>query len=175
MKKRILFLADRNALIDQTRRGDFKHFKDKMTVVKHRQVDKSYEIYLSLYQGISGNEEDKNIFSVIFIDKPLMRIFNEIFEEGILHQVRDKSFRHHLVEVIIVFPYLFFLQFERDLIPLLKYVIGWKEIGIITGIQVAGGQYDLVESHEILTGLKLDFSQEIFMIVAGDPKPVNYH
>ena len=35
-KKRILFLADRNALIDQTRRGDFKHFKDKMTVVKNR-------------------------------------------------------------------------------------------------------------------------------------------
>ena len=61
-KKRILFLADRNALIDQTRRGDFKHFKDKMTVVKHRQVDKSYEIYLSLYQGLSGNEEDKNIY-----------------------------------------------------------------------------------------------------------------
>ena len=41
-KKRILFLADRNALIDQTRRGDFKHFKDKMTVVKHRMIDKSY-------------------------------------------------------------------------------------------------------------------------------------
>ena len=61
-KKRILFLADRNALIDQTRRGDFKHFKDKMTVVKHRQVDKSYEIYLSLYQGLSGSEEDKNIY-----------------------------------------------------------------------------------------------------------------
>ena len=47
-KKRILFLADRNALIDQTRRGDFKHFKNKMTVVKHRQIDKSYEIYLAL-------------------------------------------------------------------------------------------------------------------------------
>lgn len=61
-KKRILFLADRNALIDQTRRGDFKHFKDKMTVVKHRMVDKSYEIYLSLYQGLSGSEEDKNIY-----------------------------------------------------------------------------------------------------------------
>lgn len=61
-KKRILFLADRNALIDQTRRGDFKHFKDKMTVVKHRQVDKSYEIYLALYQGLTGNEDDKNIF-----------------------------------------------------------------------------------------------------------------
>ncbi|MBI3502013.1 MAG: DEAD/DEAH box helicase family protein [Bacteroidetes bacterium] len=61
-KKRILFLADRNALIDQTRRGDFKHFKDKMTTVKHRMVDKSYEIYLSLYQGLTGSEEEKNIY-----------------------------------------------------------------------------------------------------------------
>ncbi|NMC41854.1 MAG: DEAD/DEAH box helicase family protein [Bacteroidales bacterium] len=61
-KKRILFLADRNALIDQTRRGDFKHFKEKMTVVKHRQVDKSFEIYLALYQGLSGSEEEKNIY-----------------------------------------------------------------------------------------------------------------
>ncbi len=61
-KKRILFLADRNALIDQTRRGDFKHFKDKMTVVKHRQIDKSYEIFLALYQGLSGSDEDANVY-----------------------------------------------------------------------------------------------------------------
>jgi len=61
-KKRILFLADRTSLIDQTKRGDFKHFKDKMTVVKHRQIDKSYEIYLALYQGLSGNEEDANVY-----------------------------------------------------------------------------------------------------------------
>ncbi len=61
-KKRILFLADRNALIDQTRRGDFKHFKDKMTVVKHREVDKSYEIYLALYQGLTGSEDISNIY-----------------------------------------------------------------------------------------------------------------
>jgi type I restriction enzyme R subunit len=62
VKKRILFLADRNALIDQAQRGDFKHFRDKMTMVKNRTVDKSYEVYLSLYQGITGNEEDKNIY-----------------------------------------------------------------------------------------------------------------
>lgn len=62
MKKRILFLADRNILIDQARIGDFKHFKDKMTVVKNRLVDKSYEVYLSLYQGLSGSEEEKNIY-----------------------------------------------------------------------------------------------------------------
>jgi type I restriction enzyme, R subunit len=61
-KKRILFLADRKSLIDQTRRGDFKHFKDKMTVVKHRMVDKSYEIYLALYQGLTGSDDEKNIY-----------------------------------------------------------------------------------------------------------------
>lgn len=61
-KKRILFLADRTALIDQTKRGDFKHFKDKMTVVKNRTIDKSYEIYLALYQGLSGADEDANAY-----------------------------------------------------------------------------------------------------------------
>ena len=61
-KKRILFLADRNALIDQTRRNDFKHFGNKMTVVKHRQIDKAYEIYLALYQGLSGTDEDANVY-----------------------------------------------------------------------------------------------------------------
>lgn len=62
MKKRILFLADRNALIDQTKRGDFRHFKDSMTIVQKHQVDKSYEIYLALYQGLTGNEEENNIY-----------------------------------------------------------------------------------------------------------------
>ena len=61
-KKRILFLADRNALIDQTRRGDFKHFKDVMTVVKHRMIDKSYEVYLALYQGLTGADEEANAY-----------------------------------------------------------------------------------------------------------------
>ena len=62
LKKRILFLADRNALIGQAQRGDFKHFRDKMTIVKNRVADKSYEVYLALYQGISGVEEEKNIY-----------------------------------------------------------------------------------------------------------------
>jgi type I restriction enzyme R subunit len=62
VKKRILFLADRNALIDQTRRGDFRHFRDKMTVIQNHTVDKSYEIYLALYQGLSGNNPEQDIF-----------------------------------------------------------------------------------------------------------------
>lgn len=61
-KKRILFLADRNALIDQAKRSDFRHFKDKMTLVKHRQIDKSFEVYLALYQGLSGSDESANVY-----------------------------------------------------------------------------------------------------------------
>jgi type I restriction enzyme R subunit len=61
-KKRILFLADRNALIGQAKRGDFKYFGDKMTMVRNHKVDKSYEVYLALYQGLTGNEEDRNIY-----------------------------------------------------------------------------------------------------------------
>lgn len=61
-KKRVLFLADRNALITQTRNGDFRHFKDKMTVIKSKKVDKSFEIYLALYQGLTSYNEDKDAY-----------------------------------------------------------------------------------------------------------------
>lgn len=61
-KNRILFLADRNVLIDQARRGDFRHFKDKMTFVKHKRIDKSYEIYLALYQGLTNYDENADAF-----------------------------------------------------------------------------------------------------------------
>lgn len=61
-KKRILFLADRNMLVDQTMTNDFKPFEGVMTKIKKRQVNKSYEIYLSLYQAVTGNEEDQKIY-----------------------------------------------------------------------------------------------------------------
>lgn len=60
--KRILFLADRNILVDQTKTNDFKPFGNVMTKIKKRQADKSYEIYLSLYQAVSGTEEEQNIY-----------------------------------------------------------------------------------------------------------------
>ncbi len=62
IKKRILYLADRNILIDQTVVNGFKPFGDKMSKIKKRQVDKSYKIYMALYQGVSGLEEWKNIY-----------------------------------------------------------------------------------------------------------------
>jgi type I restriction enzyme, R subunit len=61
-KKRILFLADRNILVDQTMTNDFKPFGSAMTKIKQRQADKSYEIYLSLYQAVTGNEEEQKIY-----------------------------------------------------------------------------------------------------------------
>ncbi|WCT25248.1 EcoAI/FtnUII family type I restriction enzme subunit R [Acidovorax temperans] len=88
-KKRILFLADRNILIDQTMVNDFRPFKGAMAKLSpnakgvermdaqgsvsvedvelavHKTtklVDKSYEIYLSLYQAVTGTDEERNIY-----------------------------------------------------------------------------------------------------------------
>jgi type I restriction enzyme, R subunit len=87
-KKRILYLADRNILIDQTMVNDFRPFKGAMAklsphgkgvelvnaqgkatvedldlaVSSNKQVNKSYEIYLSLYQAVTGTEEERNIY-----------------------------------------------------------------------------------------------------------------
>ena len=61
-KKRILFLADRNILVDQTKNNDFKPFGPAMTKISNRQIDKSYEIYLSLYQAVTGSEEARNTY-----------------------------------------------------------------------------------------------------------------
>jgi type I restriction enzyme, R subunit len=75
-KKRILFLADRTALIDQTARGDFRHFKDALTIIKHKKIDTAYNVYLALYQGLSNSETDDaykqfspDFFDLIIIDE----------------------------------------------------------------------------------------------------------
>lgn len=48
-KKRILYLADRNILIDQTMQQDFKPFSKIMTKVQGRNPESGYELYMSLY------------------------------------------------------------------------------------------------------------------------------
>ena len=73
-KKRILFLADRNVLIDQTLVNDFRPFEGAMAKLStqaktiqrdkggtHR-IDASYEVYLSLYQAITGPEDHQKIY-----------------------------------------------------------------------------------------------------------------
>ena len=61
-KKRILFLVDRNILADQTKINDFKPFGKAMTKITNRTADKAFEIYLSLYQAVTGTEEEQNIY-----------------------------------------------------------------------------------------------------------------
>ena len=61
-RKRILFLADRNILVDQTMQQDFAPFGEVMHKVSNREVRKNYEIYLALYQAVTGKEEWKQIY-----------------------------------------------------------------------------------------------------------------
>lgn len=76
LKKRILFLADRTALVDQTARGDFRHFKEAMKVIKGKNVDTAHNIYLSLYQGLSDSrgadaykQFSPDFFDLVIIDE----------------------------------------------------------------------------------------------------------
>ncbi|MCC1485616.1 EcoAI/FtnUII family type I restriction enzme subunit R [Winogradskyella immobilis] len=75
-KKRILFLADRTALIDQTFRKDFAPFKEAMTIIKKKKIDTAYNIYLALYQGLSDSKSEDaykqfspDFFDLIIIDE----------------------------------------------------------------------------------------------------------
>ncbi|HGT3736323.1 TPA: EcoAI/FtnUII family type I restriction enzme subunit R [Escherichia coli] len=64
-KKRILFLADRNILVDQTKNNNFQPFGTAMTKVSGRTIDPAYEIHLALYQAITGPEEDQKAFKQV--------------------------------------------------------------------------------------------------------------
>jgi len=96
-KRKILFLADRTALVDQTLRGDFRHFKDAMTVIKKKVIkqdgkdvlvsnnkrgidsaDKAFDIFLGLYQGLSNSDPEvadafkdfsPDFFDLIIVDE----------------------------------------------------------------------------------------------------------
>ena len=68
VKKRILFLADRNVLVDQTRLDDFQPFGSAMTKVTGRTLDPAFEIHLALYQALTGNEEQQKAFKQVSPD-----------------------------------------------------------------------------------------------------------
>lgn len=76
-KRRILYLADRNILVDQTITGDFKPLTDNINKIKHRTADKSREIQFALYQSLTGDTEEKklykkysrNYFDLIIVDE----------------------------------------------------------------------------------------------------------
>jgi len=74
--KRVLYLADRNILIDQTMQQDFRPFEKIMTKIQDRTLDSSYEVYMSLYQQLSGDngsepfrEFQPEFFDLIIVDE----------------------------------------------------------------------------------------------------------
>lgn len=74
-KKKILYLADRNILIDQTMQNDFKPFQKVMTKIENRHMDSSYEIYMSLYHQLRSSEAEiykqfkPDFFDLIIVDE----------------------------------------------------------------------------------------------------------
>lgn len=76
LKNRILFLADRNVLIDQTIGKDFKPFEKIITKIGDKHLDSAYEIYMSLYHQLAGDDNaepfrqfDPDFFDLIIIDE----------------------------------------------------------------------------------------------------------
>ncbi|WP_368926462.1 EcoAI/FtnUII family type I restriction enzme subunit R [Serratia marcescens] len=67
-KKRILFLADRNILVDQTKNNDFQPFGNAMTKITGRTIDPAYEVHLALYQAITGPEEYQKAYKQVAPD-----------------------------------------------------------------------------------------------------------
>ncbi|WP_291922549.1 EcoAI/FtnUII family type I restriction enzme subunit R, partial [Accumulibacter sp.] len=63
--KRILFLVDRNVLADQTLVNDFKPFGSVMTKIRNRKIDPAYEVYLGLYQALTGPDDEDKIFKSV--------------------------------------------------------------------------------------------------------------
>jgi type I restriction enzyme R subunit len=66
--KRTLFLVDRNILADQTLTNDFAPFGDVMVKIKNRKIDPSFQIYLGLYQALTGPDEEDKIFKSVSRD-----------------------------------------------------------------------------------------------------------
>lgn len=74
--KRVLYLADRNILIDQTMQQDFKPFEKIMTKIQGKILDSSYEVYMSLYQQLAGDNGEEpfrefkpEFFDLIIVDE----------------------------------------------------------------------------------------------------------
>ena len=78
LKKRVLYLADRNILIDQTMNQDFKPFQKIMTKVQDKTIGSSYEIHMALYQQLVSADPDTedafrqfqpDFFDLILVDE----------------------------------------------------------------------------------------------------------
>ena len=61
-KPKILFLADRNVLVDDPKDKDFSVFGDARFKISGGEISKGRDIYFAIYQAIAGNEAREGIF-----------------------------------------------------------------------------------------------------------------
>ena len=162
-KKRILFLADRNILVDQTRTNDFKPFGQAMTKITKRQIDKSYEIYLALYQAVTGTEEEKNIykqfspdfFDLVVVDechrgsaaedsawREILEYFSSATQIGMTatpKETKDVSTSYYFGDPVYTYSLRqgiedgFLAPYKVVRIALDKDVVGWRPDGTLFG------------------------------------------
>jgi type I restriction enzyme, R subunit len=76
LKKKILYLADRNVLIDQPMNGDFKPFAKVSNKISGRQIDTAFEVYFALYQQLTGGANlepfravERTFFDLVIVDE----------------------------------------------------------------------------------------------------------
>ncbi len=61
-KPKILYLADRNILIDDPKDKTFTPFADALHKIEHGEVVKSREMYFAIYQAIATDERPSGLF-----------------------------------------------------------------------------------------------------------------
>lgn len=105
---KVLYLADRNVLVDQTMKKDFKPFGSSMVKINNKKMDTSFEIYLGLYQQLTHEEHDyykafpRNFFDLIVVDechrgsasedshwREILNYFNEAVQIGMTATPKD--------------------------------------------------------------------------------------
>lgn len=78
LKKKVLYLADRNVLLDQTISGDFKPLNAVTTKVKQRKLDSAYEVFFSSYQQLVNDADEgpqpfeqfsRDFFDLVIVDE----------------------------------------------------------------------------------------------------------
>lgn len=124
--KRVLYLADRNILIDQTIINDFSPLDNVITKVRNRTLDSSYEVYMALYQQLIGQDGEKifeefkpDFFDLIIVDeahrgsakedsqwRQILEYFNSAIQIGMTatpKETKDTSNIHYFGEPVYTY------------------------------------------------------------------------
>lgn len=82
LKQKVLYLADRNILVDQTISGDFKPLEKVIHKINFAKDDRttitSHQVYFSLYQQLVGNKKDGEDET----DEEMLAHYSQLFDKN---------------------------------------------------------------------------------------------